>query len=129
MSEDSKAKNAIIASFPTTKQELAARRLNARYTNVNDVMDMHFWDFLADDGVGKYLEPLYNADAVTGMVKIDHNFAAARILELAEEKGIHEVAALNVRDCTRVLHTVMKRYELMPWQRIAALEAADAAEA
>lgn len=109
---------ALVAEMPTNRKELAESRLNGGEMHINDMMDMHFMDFLSDETVAAYLRPVYNDQTRSGKVEFDQLFAATRILELAKARDIHELAGLKPAQCLRVLRVVLRRFGLMPWQRI-----------
>ena len=85
--------------LPETRSDLLAQYKLKRKRNINDLVEDIVIKIWEDEDFQKYIEAIYDSEAVTGSKDDDTVMAALMIKQYAEKNGHVEVAAKN-------LHTV-----------------------
>jgi hypothetical protein len=107
-----------LVAMPRTKQEMLARRLNQKASDLNVIVREAFIDNANDPEMIRYLEALNGAEAVTGDLYLDHHKAAERLQELVSPA----LDTYKVKRLITSLRYALNYYDLSPAQRMAAME-------
>jgi hypothetical protein len=97
--------------LPATRTDLLAGYKLKRRRSINDLVEeivVKLWD--NDEKFMKYVDAIYNEQAVEGSLDDDDTMAALIIRDTAERDKHAEVAAQNIRTIKLAMRVVLKRF-------------------
>lgn len=103
--------------LPITKEELEAHRKVFHQPTLNDVVHEYhiiLWD---DPQYRRYLEAVYDEDAVEGSLAIDNGEAARMIRERAVASSDQRLASKKLATIAKALGVVLRRYGISRRER------------
>lgn len=102
---------AIPPALPKTSEaHLAHRKLKAKRTLNDLVEDVHI-ALVENEKYLRFLEAVYNEQAVEGSLDADNHEAARMIREKAEKMGYSELAREKLATISKALKIVLRRYD------------------
>lgn len=97
--------------LPATRTELLAQYKLKRRRNINDLVEeiiVRLWD--SDEEFMKYVNAIYNEQAVEGSLEEDDSMAALIIRDVAKKNKHDEVAAQNLKTIKLAMRVGLRRF-------------------
>jgi len=126
-SDGAEPSNLPVRSFPKSKGEMLAARLNNTAASLNAAVEDALLANMEDPDVKAHLEAWDDAQSVTGKCMYDDFKAAERIQQLSE--GITVITDVKTSVILRALNVVLRRFGQTRKQRIATAQMAAEASA
>ena len=105
------------ASLPVSVADLEAMRKVFHQPTLNDRVDTIHMQLWANDEYRKYLDAVYDEDAVEGSLATDNTFAALMIRQHAKVIGDTYVQNKKVHTIVKALNVVLRRLRISRAER------------
>jgi hypothetical protein len=103
--------------LPATRESLVAQYALKRKRNINDYVEDILLKLWPDQNFMKYLDPIYDSQAVEGSLAADDLFAAQIIRQYATDNNSPLVANQNVTTIIKAMKVAQRRYKIGRQQR------------
>src|SRR6266498_3771777 len=104
--------------LPATREEMLSRRIGKPRLTLNDYVEEIYVALWTQDGdFMRYLDAVYDEEAVEGSLSIDNSKAAECIRLYAKNNNVPIVAGKKLATIVKALNVVLRRYGMTRKQR------------
>lgn len=111
------SKRTSLAALPSTVAMLVEQKKTKQKATLNDMIDALHLSLWEDPEYQKFLDAVYNEQAVEGSTACDDVEASRMLRKKAREQGNQYIAGLKLATIMKGLHVVLRRYGISRKER------------